>query len=278
MKIDLSYLEASKVAPIQKEKIHLILVGCGGTGSWIAPHLARIAKILTKPERPIRLSFVDFDVIEPPNLERQNFCAAELGLNKAQTLAYRYGTAYGSKIAALPMPFQTKMVEGYSELTLIIGCVDNAKARIEINKTLESYQTKLVWWLDMGNAKESGQILIGNTSDLEMLKRAFQIEGLCTALPSPALQHPELLVPAREELEQLSCEEMALLNAQSLTVNQQMAAIGSNYIVEFLTGTLKKYASYLDLGPGLVRSKYVSSKEISLYCQVKKAGKLKKAG
>src|SRR5512141_2416581 len=60
--------------------IHLI--GCGGTGSWLAPHLARITKLLQEVHHiNVRLAFWDYDTVEEKNIFRQNFCEAEIGAN-----------------------------------------------------------------------------------------------------------------------------------------------------------------------------------------------------
>ena len=105
-------------------------------------------------------------------------------------------------------------------------------------------------------------MLIGSTLKAERLKRAFPLSDRCGALP-PSLQHPELLVPKPEELSPaetgLSCEEMAARNAQSLIVNQMIAAIGADYLVQLvLSRSLIAYATYFDLATMSMRSKYIS--------------------
>src|SRR5215216_5986631 len=97
----------SILLPVVKS-ITLHLIGCGGTGSWLAPHLARITKLLQEVHHiNVRLVFWDYDAVEEKNIFRQNFCEAEIGMNKAETLAHRYGTAWGLEIVALPISFST---------------------------------------------------------------------------------------------------------------------------------------------------------------------------
>jgi len=50
----------------------------------------------------VRLAFWDYDAVEEKNIFRQNFCEAEIGTNKAETLARRYGLAWGIEIIAVP--------------------------------------------------------------------------------------------------------------------------------------------------------------------------------
>ena len=41
-------LYARKLLLLLPDNLHLVLIGCGGTGSWLAPHLVRITKLLTE--------------------------------------------------------------------------------------------------------------------------------------------------------------------------------------------------------------------------------------
>ena len=168
----------------------------------------------------------------------------------------------------------------WNTATLLIGCVDNAAARLELAQSLEeiSYnRPPLVWWLDSGNHREGGQVLLGNAPSLDSLSYAFWLPGNCLVLPSPALQHPELLEAKPEEEEEqtsgegrqlvearLSCAELALLNAQSLTINQAMAATCADYVLRLLvTKNLQKFSTYLDLPSGVTRSQYNTPQAIA---------------
>ena len=106
--LDLSFLEARPVVTRTWRSLSITLVGCGGTGSWLAPAIARIARVLLdagEPDRRVSVTFVDPDTVEQKNLARQNFCAAELGANKARALALRYGAAWGLDIKAVPRQY-----------------------------------------------------------------------------------------------------------------------------------------------------------------------------
>src|SRR5512139_3080577 len=101
---DSLYARAVLLPLLKEVSIHLI--GCGGSGSWLAPHLARIAKLLEEVHHlSVRLVFWDPDIVEQKNIYRQNFCEAEIGVNKAQTLARRYGHAWGMEVIAVNAPF-----------------------------------------------------------------------------------------------------------------------------------------------------------------------------
>src|SRR5437660_10285254 len=99
-----SSLPPQVVVPYQSERIQIVVVGAGGTGSWLIPHLARLIWDFNRTweqiheEKPRRASLliVDHDKVEDGNIRaRQNFCPAEIGYPKAQLLAHRFAIAFG---------------------------------------------------------------------------------------------------------------------------------------------------------------------------------------
>lgn len=119
------------------------------------------------------------------------------------------------------------------------------------------------WWLDCGNHATSGQVLLG--SHLSTDPKTYQFHELgCLKIPAPSFQHPELLIPRIEELEgqNLSCEQFALLNAQSLGINQRVAAEAGEYLIQLLTGQLKRFATYFDLISGSAQSIYTTQESV----------------
>lgn len=72
--------------------VHIVMLGCGGTGGHIAPRLYRLLHALFRPSKVI---LCDGDIVEKKNLVRQNFIASDLGKNKAEVLATRYSGAFG---------------------------------------------------------------------------------------------------------------------------------------------------------------------------------------
>ena len=276
MPLDYSILNAKSIILPVYQQIEFYLVGCGGTGSWLAPSLCRIARTLTRQGKNATLIFIDRDTVEPKNVLRQNFCDAEIGFNKAQTLALRYSLSWGIDIQALPDSFNPEIVardyyQREHKLKIVIGCVDNANARQSIARALSQYQSwhtrdvaTELWWLDCGNHSHSGQVLIGSHLSTKLDTYQFHQLG-CLKLPAPCLQHPELLESKPEELKQsnISCAELTLLNTQSLTINQRMAAEAASYLVRLITGKLNRLATYLDLESGFTTSTFITEDAIS---------------
>lgn len=83
-----------KTAPVK-----VIIIGAGGTGGYVIPHLYRIS---FAAERSMRILVCDGDVVEEKNLIRQNFVEQDVGRNKAQVLAERYSAAFGIECEYIP--------------------------------------------------------------------------------------------------------------------------------------------------------------------------------
>jgi len=274
----------------QAESIQIVIVGVGGTGSWLAVFLARLVWDfnrtweLVHDEKPRRASLllVDPDTVEEGNIRaRQNFCLAEIGHPKASLLATRLGFAFGMddrELSAHVGPFSSSLLaRNWNELSIIVGCVDNAKARQDIAKCLvtnrvqQEEQPARTWWVDSGNSLQSGQVLCGNVAEPERLHGVLS-SSLCLRLPSPSLLHRDLLVPRPEETDDAtarrSCTELILAGEpkmqQSRTINSHMAALTYAYVEKLLYGGLTTFATYTDNGSFTTRSLEITPHALSL--------------
>ena len=63
----------------KERPVKIVMIGDGGTGGHIAPHLYRLLYAL---ERPVKFIVCDGDIVEEKNLVRQNFTEADLGLDR----------------------------------------------------------------------------------------------------------------------------------------------------------------------------------------------------
>lgn len=280
--LNLDFLQAATLRLIERDSLSLVLVGCGGTGSWLAPTVARAARLLIeKFNKTVRVVFIDPDTVEPKNCYRQNFVEFEVGRNKAESLALRYGLSWGVDVLALPQPFDAGLDsllederQTYYGLSVVIGCVDNAKARTEIHRYLteKAGYGSACWWLDCGNDKYSGQVLLGGFNNkLDMT--VFPIPDYCVRLPLPSEQHPELLSPGAIEPEPdaaLSCADLALRGAQGLVVNQMVAAIAGDYLLRMLVyGSLQHFQTYFDQASGSMRSTPITARILQKYLEAR---------
>ncbi len=150
MSLDLSHLNAKLVLPVDYKTVEFWLVGAGGTGSFMAMNLARLAFELNQRGKAASIVIVDPDRVETGNIPRSNFCFAEIGMNKAETLAGRLSRAWGIEVGFVKEGFKPEQLQsknddwtvqsGASEkLTVLVGCVDNHLARLEMHEAVKFY-------------------------------------------------------------------------------------------------------------------------------------------
>ena len=268
--LTLSYHKALPVIVPSHETINLIVVGCGGTGSFLIPRLARLCLALQEKGLTISITLIDGDRVEEKNIPRQNFAMPEVGLNKSIALAGRHALAFGLDIKAIPDYFKPHFVtHQWNALTVIIGCVDNACARKQISEVIcqgsspgNRNEANHLWWLDCGNhgnGLAAGQVLLGNVNNfnLNIDCNDPQLPSFWVNLPSPVQQHPELIAPPVESSLKLSCAELTRQNAQALFINDRVAIEAVQILSEFLlVKRLRRFACYFDCESGSARSLY----------------------
>ena len=147
-------------------------------------------------------------------------------------------------------------------------------ARQEIHRSLEeankynSQNAPECWWIDGGNGKFSGQVLIGSEVKREKAGEFFSSSTICKKLPAPSVVHPELLenqeIPVRRvEEERLSCAERIRRGEQSLNINNRVAVeIGEMLAELLLTNSLHRFATYFDLESGTSQSSYCTPESL----------------
>lgn len=229
-----------------RSRYSVTIVGCGGTGGFIAEALCRLLPA------DADLVLVDHDRVEERNLTRQSFYREDLEGFKSEILAHRLALRFDRPVGYSTLP--VAMAEFFSP-GLVIGCVDNGLARRDIaRKIMEMPYHK--WWVDSGNGDNYGQIVIGNTDVLvDMVPEGNIYRGL----PLPTIQKPELLNQAPSAM---GCAEVA--EEQGPTINLTMAAAVVEVVRRLIAGTCPWIQLYIDMESGttvpvLVRPETVNS-------------------
>jgi len=103
----------------------IIIIGCGGVGSWLAPSLC----LLRNPDDII---LIDGDTLEKKNLNRQLFNEEDIGTNKAGTLSCKYHC--GSN----PSFYSAGLME-HNRNDWLFCCADNNPARLAVLQSCDQY-------------------------------------------------------------------------------------------------------------------------------------------
>lgn len=209
--------------------VKIVMLGAGGTGGHIAPHLYRLLYSL---DRSVEVIIADGDIVEKKNLVRQNFIACDLGKNKAQVLAERYAAAFGLEIKYIPdfieseeklsELLKTRMVY-YNQtepLTILIGAIDNNKSRQICHKVFNKSENLV--YIDSGNGEFTGQVVCG-----------VRRKGKIYYKPVGEI-YPDILEDTDKFPTELSCDEASVSAPQSIVANIMAAAAVTAYIYNIL--------------------------------------------
>lgn len=230
------------------------LIGCGGTGSQMLAKLGQIDHALRAgglgmgPHPGLFVRVFDGDAIEPVNIGRQGFFPSEIGANKAVALVTRVNRAFGTGWQAIPYAFDENLrhvdvgsgrrdpfVSGRSDVryaNITITCVDTAKARIQIARMLKKGSVahapgKRYYWLDLGNARHTGQVVLGTVNNIPQPKNS---PGAAKKLPTILKMFPNLKKYDTEEIQGGACSLAESLLNQDLCVNSMMAEWGKKIL------------------------------------------------
>ena len=240
--------------------INTTIVGTGGTGGFVAEALCRLM-IGT----PGTIVLVDPDRVEPHNVMRQNFYEHEIGEYKAEALAHRLARAFRRPIDYRTDRFQSNGWRGgyggaMTSTNVVIGCVDNAQARKEIANAVG--ERSATWWIDAGNGKDWGQVLLGNHRTDRGYACAFTNEW-CYKVPLPTCQVPGLLDPTPPSVTDIDCAAAILLSDQDPTINQTMATATISLFKRLVTGECDVMGVYVDQKRGTMTSQSVTPENIA---------------
>lgn len=214
---------------------NIVIIGAGGNGSHIISDVARMAASFG---RPIQITLVDGDVVEEKNLIRQHFTKLDLGKNKAEALASRYGSAFGIQINFVPEYLtQTNSEQVLGSRynggnTIFITCTDNLASR----KLVENRMNGDIW-IDLGNEESAGQVTISSNaiSQYAYYGNPKQTGRFC--LPTVFELFPDYERKLKVEKPVASCAELAAASPiQAGFVNVMAAAIAKNFLHCVLTG------------------------------------------
>lgn len=250
--------------------VKIVMLGAGGTGGHIAPHLYRLLYSL---ERPVRFIICDGDVVEEKNLVRQNFTRADLGENKAKVLAERYSTVFGMETEYIPSFVETEQAlsglltpkvwhvdSRYSsyrtnciqEQVILIGAVDNNKSRQLCHRVFQKMNELI--YIDSGNGEYTGQVVCG-------VRRSGR-----TYYPPIGSVYPDVLEDTDKFPTELSCAEASVSAPQSMAANITAA-----------TAVVSMIYNILALGDSSVRKITFSTRTVNVRPELHQARRRKAA-
>ncbi len=233
------------------EKINIVLVGCGGTGSEMVDELFRIHSLLVALGGDgLHLTAYDNDSVSIANIGRQRFWPCDIGFNKAEVLITRVNSFGNTDWEYVPKAFSID--DASSSFDILITCVDRPEVRAEVGnkaialnrgETSDRFRVKptISFWLDCGNDAFSGNVILGHFCSAEAIVKVPNVFDL----------YP--MLAAMKGGDEPSCSTVAALEKQDYGINRSVAREAANLIWQFLRhGVLSHHGSYVDIKLGTV--------------------------
>lgn len=196
--------------------IDIILVGAGATGSSFAHHLARLQIIMEKMNIFFNVTVIDMGEVKENNIGKQSFTPVAQGINKASAVVMQINRFYGLIWTA----------RNADAIKTDVGCADILISAVDTVKARKAISNKSVYWLDMGNMRHHGQVILG-----------YKGEKKEDNLPSILDLYPKM----KEDNDEPSCSVFESIAKQSLFVNDMAAVLGGILLSDLL---LKKQIDY----------------------------------
>lgn len=230
-----------------RHRVSVNLIGAGGTGSQVANALARMDYALYKLGHVgLHVTIYDDDTVSEANIGRQLFCQNEIGINKALVMATRINSFFGTDWVAEECKYGEK--EEAKPANITITCVDNVSSRIKIGKLIRKIgghdEFNPVYWLDFGNATESGQVVLGTVKPVKQPKsKEYKVvKSLKCVDQMFDLTH------VKDEDSGPSCSLAEALQKQDLFINSTMAQIGCSLLWKlFYDGLICNQGAFVNL-------------------------------
>ncbi len=281
---------AKPVRVMDPAQTQLTIVGCGGTGGFVVRDACRLLWGLKRarhaahaepgfahpafgglpPEDVPEVLLCDQDVVERPNVVRQDFLPADVGRPKALVLAERMAGAYALPVCAYPRyvkdttPLETLVPEG----AVVVGCVDNAATRRVLHEKLSAYRD--VVYIDAGNGAVRPAAVTGggrpSRADLARERESgWSGQVVCgvrkggeTIIPFPADVMPDLIEgEGPEDLvpDEVPCNRVAVSHPQRFLTNRRAATVITEYLGPLLEdGHLLHARTFFDARRGYAKS------------------------
>jgi len=197
--------------------VKVAVIGTGGNGSVVAMGLPYIHQAMLLAGHPggLDVTLIDGDVVSESNCIRQPFGRSEVGLPKATVLVSRINLFWDLRWESVPERLSDE--HRLWEFDLVIGCVDTRSARAEIEKRITGLRSRVSYYLDLGNAADGGQFVLGQPLNSRNPRKAERLRTVAELFP-------EIVDPSLDDDSVPSCSALESLSRQEPFVNQTLAS------------------------------------------------------
>ncbi|HEY4973747.1 MAG TPA: PRTRC system ThiF family protein [Steroidobacteraceae bacterium] len=230
-----------------RNRISIVVAGCGGTGSAVLSGLPYLHHALLAAGHPAGLQVyaADGDRVTETNCVRQPFTTSEIGMYKVHVLVQRLNVFWGLNWVALPT--HVRCGRDLPDCDFLISCVDTRAARATLARIVRLKTRRFHYWLDGGNTADAGQFVLGEPLRPNRKERAMRlpcVDELFPQITKASLDRRDPL-PACSAAQSLLCQEPFV----NQTLAQHMLALLARL---FRHGELWHHGGFLNLATGRV--------------------------
>lgn len=232
-------------AHLLDKRVGVHLVGVGGNGAQMATCLARLDIAMKALGHPygLHVTAFDGDRVSEANVGRQLYSPADVGRFKAVVTLHRLNQFYGLDWSARPCRYEDAEYNSLlgSRADLIVSCVDSRAARRAIHTRLFDGHGSTCYWLDLGNAEATAQVVLGEAP------RRWKACSV-PRLPCVTELFPELLDESVSDDNTASCSVRMSLATQGLFINDVAVRYAAQLLYElFSKGRLTQHGVLVNL-------------------------------
>ncbi|HSA34214.1 MAG TPA: PRTRC system ThiF family protein [bacterium] len=209
--------------------VSVSLIGCGGTGSQLLTNLARMdAALRALGHQGLQVTVFDPDTITAANVARQSFPASEIGAYKAVSHTQRVNRFFGIRWEAYPEAVSASEPHPAFRSHVYISAVDSVAARIDILNAIRRtqkdhhYRDTPLYWIDCGNTKTTGQVVIASLFTNPRGRRNRHLKNIFELYPD--------YEKADRADDTPSCSLAEAIGKQDLFINTMMAAYAADLL------------------------------------------------
>lgn len=192
----------------------IVIVGVGGTGSFLLTQLVRYINSLPFAGK-IEIVIVDGDKYEENNVDRQEFAHSRMGKNKADVQVEVYKQKFPKlKITSVPEYLGEGNIENVIwENSVTFCCVDNHVCRFLVSKHCQNLNDALL--ISGGNEEYDGNVQSFRRLNGENVNKPIEV------------RHPEIAMANDGDRSEMSCAELAELpgGGQVIFTNAMAASL-----------------------------------------------------
>ena len=199
---------------------HLIIVGCGGTGSVFLEKLTRYLSVADlKPYAEIIL--FDGDTVEEKNLRNQSFVKEDIGEYKSVVWANLMNEYISDRIVESNISYIEKRSDieramyAYllddDDIVMLFGCCDNHGCRLVMEDYFYHSKHPNILYFDSANEFDNGETVYAAKISNKVIS------------PPRSVVFPDILKGDLRSVREMSCEELNSVSPQHMLINQLAA-------------------------------------------------------